>query len=52
MCYKNVYVAQVSMANMNSVIKAFNEAKINIPFNRMDVTLLTEETNPPVSKKA
>lgn len=26
MCYKNVYVAQVSMANMNSVIKAFNEA--------------------------
>ena len=26
MCYKNVYVAQISMANMNAVIKAFNEA--------------------------
>ena len=26
MCYPNVYVAQVSMANMNAVIKAFNEA--------------------------
>lgn len=35
-----------------NTVKAFNEAKINIPFNRMDVTLLTEETNPPVSKNA
>ena len=26
MCYKNAYVAQISMANMNAVIKAFNEA--------------------------
>ena len=26
MTYKNVYVAQISMANMNSVVKAFNEA--------------------------
>ena len=26
MCYKNSYVAQVSLANMNAVIKAFNEA--------------------------
>ena len=26
MCYKNAYVAQVSMANMNAVIKAFTEA--------------------------
>ena len=26
MCYKNTYVAQVSLANMNSVIKAFIEA--------------------------
>ena len=26
MCYKNCYVAQVSLANMNAVIKAFNEA--------------------------
>ena len=26
MCYKNTYVAQVSLANMNAVIKAFTEA--------------------------
>ena len=26
MCYSNVYVAQVSLANMNSLIKAFVEA--------------------------
>ena len=26
MCYKNTYVAQVSLANMNALIKAFNEA--------------------------
>ena len=26
MCYKNAYVAQVSLANMNAVIKAFVEA--------------------------
>jgi len=26
MCYKNAYVAQVSLANMNAVIKAFTEA--------------------------
>ena len=26
MCYKNAYVAQVSLANMNALIKAFNEA--------------------------
>jgi len=26
MCYPNVYVAQISLANMNAVIKAFNEA--------------------------
>lgn len=33
-------------------VKALNEAGINIPFNRMDVTLLTENTVPSISKKA
>ena len=35
-----------------NVLKAFRENNINIPFNRMDVTLLNEKTNPSISLKA
>ena len=31
------------------VVKAFNENGINIPFNRVDVTLLNEKTNPSIN---
>ncbi|MBQ0051387.1 MAG: mechanosensitive ion channel family protein [Treponema sp.] len=36
----------------SELVKAFREADVNIPFNRMDVTLLSEETVPSISKKA
>ncbi len=35
-----------------NVVKTFNEEGINIPFNRMDVTLLSEKTIPSPSYKA
>ncbi len=35
-----------------NVVKAFNEAGINIPFNRVDVSVLTEKTVPSLSFKA
>ena len=35
-----------------NVLKAFNENGVNIPFNRMDVTLLNENTVPSVNLKA
>lgn len=33
------------------VVKAFGEAGINIPFNRMDVSILSENTNPSLNLK-
>lgn len=33
-------------------MKAFNEAGINIPYNRMDVTLLSDDTVPQICRKA
>lgn len=35
-----------------NVVKAFNENGINIPFNRMDVSILTDKTVPSLSFKA
>ncbi len=35
-----------------NTLKAFNEAGINIPYNRMDVTLLTDDTIPQICKKS
>ncbi|MBQ9908660.1 MAG: mechanosensitive ion channel family protein [Treponema sp.] len=35
-----------------NVIKAFNEAGINIPFNRVDVSVLTDKTVPSLTLKA
>lgn len=49
-CKKEDFLATKEAVCFN-VVKALNEAGINIPFNRMDVTLLTENTVPSISKK-
>ncbi len=48
-CKRENFLATKEAVCFN-VVKVLNEAGINIPFNRMDVTLLTEDTVPSISK--
>lgn len=50
-CKREDFLQTKSDVAINT-LKAFNEADINIPYNRMDVTLLTDDTIPQICKKS
>lgn len=50
-CERTQFIKTKADVCLNTV-KALNKAGINIPFNRLDVTMLTEDTIPAISKAA
>ncbi len=49
-CKRENFLQTKSDVAINT-LKAFNEAKINIPYNRMDITLLSDDTVPQICRE-
>ncbi len=49
-CKREDFLQTKSDVAINT-LKAFNEAKINIPYNRMDITLLSDDTVPQICRE-